>query len=344
MSQRMRQGCNVVYRMLIFLILLTHLNAQSDDCFYSTQNTAQYTKSSAALKSPFNFYDFNVSKRLDNFQQNVSYTVKYLSSKTDEFLAPNSQDSSNHISSFFLKDDFYDKTNKSYMIYSYGYSYGAYEKLKNINNIKMKIDLPKTQKKLRLVIDGEYNEDLKSVSDEGRTSLALEYIFPFFNTTFRAGIKGSDNTFLSAKVGFKKDYKLFIFQPIQYFECSSKDHFSEKTKLYFDKPLKQNRLLEILLSRSTQSHTKGTELFAGVFYNIIFKNHKGLTYEISTTAETQIQEYDEHIIFHRIKATWRQQIYKKYLFINISPFLQYHRKYDFKNEPFFEVYFDIKFN
>ena len=285
--------------------------------------------------------------RLDIFQSKVSSSLKYISSKTDYFLSDyeikNQNKTKKDINDFFLQNDYYDKSNNSYLVYTFGYSYGAFEKLSTIHNLKIKIDLPHTKKKLRLIIDGEYDEDIKSIKNGDNTALALEYVVPFLDTTFRGGFKGISNPFVRVRVGLENNLKFFIFEPVQYFEYSKKHKYKETTKLYFDKRVDDSSLFELLLQRSTQTEKIGTDLFAGLFYSIKYGTNKGVTYSLSTSAETKPDDNDNKIISHTIKATWRQTIFKKYIFVNISPFIKYHRKYNYYREPFLMVTFDMKF-
>jgi hypothetical protein len=285
---------------------------------------------------------------LDRFRLQLSSKLKYVSAKTDIYLSnkeykDNKNKTKQELNGFFLNSDYYDNYNDSYMIYTFGYSYGAFEKLTNIHNIKVKIDLPHTKKRLKLIIDGEYDEDVKSITNTDNTELALEYIFPFMDSTFRGGFRGVTNPFIRLRMGMENNFKLLIFEPIQYFEYSNKYKFKETTKLYFDKKINDRRLLEILIQRSTQTNKTGTEWFGGLFYSVKYAQNRGLVYELSSLAETKPEDNKNKIISHTIKATWRQNIYKKYMFINISPFMQYHRKYNYYREPFLMVTFDIKF-
>ena len=308
---------------------------------------------------------------LDYMQNSISRKVLIFSSKLDssleKWLSSDTNDSSAKVLEsieedkdayrFFSMVSLYDKffkdetylstTNKSYLRIRFGIEENIKDEFSYLNNIRMKLRLPKTQESFHLFIgdDEDENRDtIKKNPEDIKTSIGIQYLFDtmdVFNANIYGGFRGIDNPFTKFRMEYPIVFKHLLFRPIQYFEYSREKKFKEETKFYFDHRLTDDSdLIRLTLSRSTQTYLEGISYYTQLSYlNTIrpgtgFQIYTNLSGRTKLTGNEPINpEYDitptTGIYDYRSGIIWKQQFFKKYLFYELHPSIQYTQEYDY---------------
>ena len=322
---------------------------------------------------------------LDYIQSSVSRKVLIFSSKLDNSLETWLRDDTNssskkvlksieeekdayrfysvvHLYDKFFKDETYlSTTNKSYLRIRFGIEENVKKEFSYLNNIRMKLRLPKTEESFHLFIGDDENDATDTVKEnleDVTTSIGIEYFFDtldVLNANIYAGFRGLDNPFIKLRMEYPIVFKKLLFRPIQYFEQSREKNFKEETKFYFDHRLTDdNDLIRIFLSRSTQTHLRGTNYSAQLSYLNTIKHGIGfqiytnlsgrtkltgtepINTEYNITPTTGVYDYSSGII-------WKQQFFKKYLFYELHPRVQYTQEYDYNANYIIQANLELYF-
>ncbi|MEN8302605.1 MAG: hypothetical protein ABFQ64_00870 [Campylobacterota bacterium] len=308
---------------------------------------------------------------LDYMQSSISRKVLIFSSKLDESLEKWLRSDTNASSKKVIKSieeekdayrfysivNLYDKffqdetylstTNKSYLRIRFGVEENVKDKFSYLNNIRMKLRLPKTEESFHLFIGDEEDENrdtIKKSPEDIKTSIGIQYLFDtmdVFNANIYGGFRGIDNPFIKFRMEYPIVFKHLLFRPVQYFEYSRENRFKEETKFYFDHRLSDNNdLIRLTASRSTQTYLKGihysTQLsyLNTIKYGIGFQIYTNLSGRTKLTGNEPINpEYNitptTGVYDYRSGIIWKQQFFKKYLFYELHPTIQYTQEYDY---------------
>ena len=322
---------------------------------------------------------------LDYMQNSISRKVLIFSSKLDYSLEKWLRDDTNassakviesieddrdayrfysivHLYDKFFKDETYlSTTNKSYLRIRFGVEENVKDEFSYLNNIRMKLRLPKTQKSFHLFIgddDDEATDTIKKNPQDMTTSIGIQYIFDtmdVFNANIYGGLRGIDNPFIKFRMEYPIVFKQLLFRPIQYFEHSRENRFKEETKFYFDHRLTDNNdLIRLTLSRSTQTYLKGINYSSQLSYLNTIKHGIGFQIYTNLSGRTKITG-TEHInpeynitptagaYDYRSGIIWKQQFFKKYLFYELHPSIQYAQEYDYNSNYILRANIELYF-
>ena len=347
------------------LILLTTLLAETKDSNSSTKIESTGTSLS---KEP-SLYETLLS--LDYIQSSISKKVLIFSSNLDHSLTNRSQNDTNtsikkesslygivNLYDDFFKDETYlSTTNKSYIRLKLGVEANAEEKFDYFNNIRVNLRLPKTEKSLYLFIGEEDAiDDTKTTNDT--TSIGIKYVLDnldILNVNLFAGFRGISNPFVKLRFQYPIAFKYLLFRPIQYIEYSYKNEFKEETQFYFDHRLDSKvNLIRLSLSRYTQTRLKGMNYSAQLSYISTLKHSVGFQVYTSVQGQTDVQTIQPANIKYNVVPTkgiynystgivWRQHLFKKYLFYELQPLVEFNQQYNYNANYIFRAHIELYF-
>ena len=261
----------------------------------------------------------------------------------------------NWIDNFFADDRIYDENQGSYiklnLLQTYFEDYEpAYEA-----EIKAKLDLPKTQGKLQLLIESddedEENSQKSSITEaveKQEQSVALRYIRNItkeLQITNIAGVRWHSgiDPFVRFRIRRFIDKGLWSYRITESLFWFNSEGAGETTRLDIDHTLTKN-----LLFRST---TEATWRNINNYFDlgqdlILFQNinkRKSIAYQAGTRG---ISEPNTHATNHFLLLRYRQQLHNKWLFLEVIPAINHPIENDYK--PIrsitlkFEIVFDAK--
>ena len=262
----------------------------------------------------------------------------------------------NWIDNFFADDRIYDEKQGSHIKLNLLQTYFEDYKPEYEAEIKAKLDLPKTQGKLQLLIESddedEENTQKSSISEaveNQEQSIALRYIQKHtdkWRITNIAGIRffnSEIDPFARFRIRRFIGYDQWTYRITESIFWFNSEGAGETTRLDIDHTLTKN-----LLFRAT---TEATWLNINSYFDlgqdlILFQNinkRKSIAYQAGTRG---ISEPDVHATNHFLLLRYRQQLHKKWLFFEFIPAINHPIENDYK--PIrsitlkFEIVFDAK--
>jgi hypothetical protein len=249
----------------------------------------------------------------------------------------------NWADNFFADDRIYDERQGSYIKLNLLQTYFEDDKPLYNTQVKAKLDIPKTQKKLQLFIesDDEDEGDTQQTSidkalEKQEQSIGLSYIKNLakgWKITNIAGVRfhsGIDPLlrFRISRLVDKGTWSHRITETIFWFKSEGA---GETTRLDLDRPLSE----KFLFRSTTQATWKNINNFFETGQDlIIFQNinkYKSLAYQLGTRgivdsqADPQIYATD-----YFLSVRYRQQIHKNWMFLDVIPSVHHPRDNDYK--------------
>lgn len=357
------------------------MGAASTDAFKNSESLDAECKDDITSQSEPSIYENLLS--LDYLQENISHKLYVFSSNLDYALAAwiaednvtttkrlnASIDKEKAAYSFFSVVDWYDDffkdesylstTNNSYVRLRVGFEQNNELGFSGLNNIRMSLRLPKTEKALYFFVGDDADEDKKTLNnEEDATSVGLKYFikgYEVLNANVFGGFRGVQNPFIKLRMVYPVVYDRLLFRPIQYFEYSAEDEFKEETLLYIDHLLASKKdLIRLLLSRSTQTHVEGMNYFAQFSYLNTIKHGVGIQLYTNLSGRTGLDSTTPANTKYNVTPTigvydyssgiiWKQQFIKKYLFYQIQPVVQFAQEYNYNANYIFRANIELYF-
>jgi len=268
----------------------------------------------------------------------------------------------NKVDTFFQDEKFYEESEDAYVRVQLSSFFASKEDEKYRFRVRAQVPMTRTEKRWKLFFEGEKERNGNDVvlpgAQEKDTSpeFGMHYFTPEkfdISSKYSLGISGW-HPFVRARYSkvFKPD--AWLIEPAQTFKYSSNDKFEEKTDIYFDKQLDETSLFRVQLNRKTEQEEDGMDYFIGFSYYHLFTDKSGLqvsqvfwgntkyTYieDSSTSPVTESKEYSG-ISDYITRINWRRSIWKKWLFLEVQPGVNFHRQYDF--EPNYSLTVNLEF-
>jgi len=308
---------------------------------------------------------------IDRLHQNISNTIVKVSTNTDDFISQKigltSEDSKSNLNqklnkndNFFKNTKYLEETIKSYIRISTDYEYNSLESDDFNVNIHASVDLRKSSKNLKLFISDLNSDNANDLLDKKRYKndnaaigiSLMENIGRHIDVKYSLGIR-SLYPYVKARFSIKKQLGSFKFEPIQNFQYSTKDHFSEDTRLYIDKYIQKKLLFRTELGRGSESKYDGMDYDATfhLFWKLNSKSGFVLTqafygntkYKYTINQTTKKQKQFNGINNYLSQISYRQDIYKKWIFYEISPGVNFSKSDDYKANYRLYLKFDFFF-
>lgn len=259
---------------------------------------------------------------------------------------------SEEIDEFFLTRKLLEERDTSYVKVSYMQKYNSLQDKESEFSVRARLGLGRSQKRLRLFIEDFNEESAKNIGTldrENAPSIGLDLfskeefsIRPKYSIGFR-GI----NPFARARYRYEKKFGTWRFEPVQTFTYSQRDEFTEITELFVDTPTSDFTFFRFVLDRGSQSGVKGMHYDGFVQWFWTPRKNTGLSSTLGFNGSTKYQNTlrtpaiaEENRVFNYLfTLSWRENIFKPWLFYEIGPGVNYHEQHDYR--PNYNIYFKI---
>jgi hypothetical protein len=316
----------------------------------------------------------NISKKVLIFSSNLDHTVKNWvkkdtnsSSKEVKEYSEEEKKAYSLYSVVRLYDDFFkdesylSTTNRSYIRLRWGGEQNAEEGFGYLNDIRVNLRLPKTEEALYFYIgDDEYDETktINNINADKSTSVGVRYVLnnlDILNASVFGGFRGITNPFIKLRVQYPIAFSHLLFRPVQYVEYSYEDEFKEETQFYFDHQLKNKKeLIRLYLNRYTETYLDGMNYSAQLSYLSTIKHSVGYQVYTNLSGRTQVNSKKPANTKYNIVPSagvynystgivWKQQFFKKYLFYELQPFVEFDQQYNYNANYVFRAHLELYF-
>lgn len=293
------------------ILQLFHCGLVSAFCFSSSVNAADAGQQNDALPS------IKLLEPLDTPRDFISQQVVNFADSID---------------AFFAGDRVYDELQESHIkIYIQQIHYEKRSPLYE-TKIKAKLAFPKTQKRLKLLIESEEDEDedipqesIVKATEESDQSVGIRYIEKKtekwrVHTDALLRFRSEIDTVARLRIRRRFDQGAWIYNLSENIFWVSSEGLGETTKLNID-----HSFAEKWLFRSA-THAKWKHKYGYFKYGqdfLLFQNiskRKALTYQAGIRA---ISEDRPHTVNYILSARYREQVHKGWLFYEVIPAINY---------------------
>ena len=155
-----------------------------------------------------------------------------------------------------------------------------------------------------------------------------------FNSKYSIGAS-SFHPYIKARYFINYSVGEWLIQPAQTFRYSAKDKFDETTDLYFDRPLSKEQLFRFQTSRHTQQDYSGMDYTIALQYFQTLQHKDAISFTQSFWGNTKYKYQITDATYGGISnystsVNYRQNIWKKWFFYDITSGVNFHRMYDYK--------------
>ncbi len=341
---------------MIKLLLLFSLSLIA----FSDDNTTSETNTSEKM------YIDRFTEGLDSMHSYVTHKVKVVSSNADEQVTDwayaldgndttegrkskkakennASASMSDYFSDFFKDETFLNSNNESYLRVRLGPEFNQKDDNKWELSIAFNLSLPHTQDSLKLFIGEDVDADLNDKVPDPKAkdaSLGVQYFIPEFidglETDFKVGITGI-NPFVNAQFQYPFDFHDWRLRPVQEIRYSLEDEIEEETRMYFDRRISSTEMLRLYLKRESETQKYGQRYSAQISYFNTLAYQEGFNNYIAISGDSHyfknhpdyIPDGYEHsgIDNYRVGMVWKEQFFRKWLFYEIEPIVEWDRRY-----------------
>jgi hypothetical protein len=224
-----------------------------------------------------------------------------------------------------------------------------------IPDLNYRLILPNTQNKLRLVLEsddeeknnGDTSENITSnraADSENTTTAGLMYLVEKSGIKFAATsgvlVKIPIDIFMKLSAQKSIEFDNWLFKINEQVKWINNSGLTSNLDLNFDKRLSRKTLFRFVNNVSWNDQD----------YVILFENGPSLFHEID---KTKAISYHAHVLTHNepdflvtnyiISSTYRQNAYKDWLFVSLTPYLNFPRTENFHRVPGFILGLDAIF-
>jgi hypothetical protein len=341
----------------IFMLVMLSLSLYAD-----TNTTTENNETNSSEK----LYIDRFADELDSIHSYVTHKVKVVSSNADEELvdwtyAIDKNDStegpkakkrkednasvtlSKYFSDFFKDETFLNANNESYLRVRIGPTFNMRDKHKFEASFNFNLNLPHTEDSLKIFVGEDVDADLNDKTPEPDVkdpSVGIKYFLPEFvkdlQTDFSAGTSGV-NLFVRAQIQYPFSFYDWYLRPLQKIQYSIEDEIEEETRMYFDRRVSSTEMFRILLKRESETNKEGQRYSAQVSYFNTLEYSVGFNNYIVISGDSQyfknnpeyVPDGHEHsgIDNYRIGMVWKQQFFRKWLFYELEPMVEWDRRF-----------------
>jgi len=260
---------------------------------------------------------------------------------------------SNYIDNFFVNARMDEEGSKSKVLFSYVAGYDVFRGGSSTYSLRAQLHLPKTQRRLRFIIDGDEarNDAENNIEQAGNISrieelkAALQYIFlnsKVWRVSANTGVRFEIPLDPFAKLRIRRLFfvgglTFRLTQSVFYFKS---DGWGGTGILDIEKPLSDIYFFRSS-SRITAMRDSGERAFSqswSVFQDM--GNKKLMAYTLGMNADLTSPAVTT---LYFMKMRYRYNFYKKWAFYEIAPALSFDRDNDFSPSPGVIVKLDIVF-
>ncbi len=255
-----------------------------------------------------------------------------------------------HLDTFFQNQKFLDQSDRTYLRVRAETTIQSKESNDFNFNLHAQLPLSRSKKRFKVFIDNLSKDNAKDLlkdsinKEEPSSGVGLHYFAPEiygFNGRYSIGIS-SLTPFVRARYNRPLTINTWLIDPIQFFQYSSEKEFQEETHIYFDKKLTESSFFRVLLHRKTQSDIEGMAYGLALQYYARSKKDKGFSFSQSFEGNTEYSPsfWENHdlkqtktysgINNYTTSLRYRESFWRKWIFYEIGPGVNFHKKYDYK--------------
>jgi len=229
-------------------------------------------------------------------------------------------------------------------------------------NLRLSIQMPfsKSKQNLKIFFDDLDLDNTENVirndkDDKVVSDIGIHYFSPNnygIQSRYSLGISGV-SPFVRARYSIPVKVGGWDIDPIQIFKYSIDDEFEEETNIYFDKAFEDLSLFRLQLHRKTQTKVDGMDYALGMEYYWSIRKKTGLKVSQSFFGNTkypyvadksieppEIETYGG-INNYVTSISWRENIWRKWFYYEVTPIVSFHKDHDFKANYAIRIFFDF---
>lgn len=267
-------------------------------------------------------------------------------------------DLSNSIDSFFGEERIDEEANDTRLRFYTETNYAESEQPGSETAFRMQLKLPKTEKRLQLVVQNDERETEPGAASQGTeasqtgvrenvsetTTAALRYWLDSrdinFSTDTGVRLKWPPQVFARARIRKNVTFGQWAFRPIQKILWVDREGWSSETDLNFDRRLDDVWLFRYsnLLTWNDSEHI--ARFHTGpVFYQKV-SDKTAISYSALAFWESRPKWFLEK---YALAAGFRQLLYKEWFFWEVTPVLSFPKAKNFRRSPGLAVRFEAIF-
>ncbi|WP_353661316.1 hypothetical protein [Hydrogenimonas sp. SS33] len=231
------------------------------------------------------------------------------------------------------------------------------------SDVKFRAHLPlsHTQKRFRLFLEDINEENVDNLvkksgtaDNEASPKFGLNYFAPEaygIDSKYTLGFS-SLHPYIRARYNMVFEPDGWAIEPVQTFQYSEKDDFSESTALYFDTRPYDASLFRIELHRGTRAHEKGMAYGAALGYYWALESRSGMRLVQSFAGHTDYEytpdgSYESRkfsgIYGYTTAFGYRRSVWRKWVYVEGTPAVSFRKRHDFRPDYSFSLVLDIFF-
>lgn len=262
-----------------------------------------------------------------------------LANNIHQSLSENIISLSNAIDNFFVEERMDEEGSHSRVVLGFLITTEDAESVHSEYLLKARLHLPKTQNKLRLVVESSmdfeqetaednFADDLRQVSEDAEYSTALQFIFTesqFWQISNSAGVRFSSSLNPFYRLRLRRvflfgEWESRITQSFYWFE---QEGFGETTAIDFERKINKHFFFRAT-SRATIVEEEPGEISANQNFSLFqpLSSKKGLVYSIGADGHLN---HPAQASRYYINIRFRHNFYKKWAFYEVVPGVNFYR-------------------
>ncbi|MGE9289597.1 MAG: hypothetical protein ACQKBT_01325, partial [Puniceicoccales bacterium] len=221
-------------------------------------------------------------------------------------------------------------------------------------DFKAKIDLPKTQNRLKLIVENVQEDSdplpgfsrselrqVPGVDDSGNASLRFALIdLMNFDLDFDAGLDLKPEPVpkfrLRGRMSWEWDH--WRFRISQYLTYEADDGFGEKTSLDMRRYLGENSWAEVDMAVVRSETSNGFEFGQALSLYHRISNRRTIGFRGAVYSQTEPWARVEAVL---LRLPYRQKIWKEWMYFTVEPGIDFKRDHNFNADP--RILFELEF-
>lgn len=299
------------------------------------------------------------STTIEVIDQEIDATNQYIASRWDQF--------NRSVDTFFTNKSSPAKNKSSIFVYSTFYKQEG-DPIDTQYDFQLRIDLPNTSKKLKIIIEKEQDDISNVLNDktvinkkaitatakggartlgtkDNRYTAGAKMLLSqskYFVSFIHFGIRLDMPLNPSAKIDMKKDlkFKHFNIGLSQKFNMYRQEGLQEISQVVFNKVLTETLQTDLVNSLVWSEETDRFDLRNSLVFSQNLGDEKGISYSIGANAKFSPTYYYDS---YDTSISYRQLLYRDWLYGTLSVGANFPKASNFNDEKFVQIRFDIFF-
>lgn len=265
------------------------------------------------------------------------------------------------VDSYFLNNKYLDEITGSYLRIRPKVLFSSREDTDLSAKISAQLKLSRSKKRFKLFIDELTDDNAKNIgsSDEesSRPEIGINYFAPErygLTSKYSLGVRGID-PYVRARYSTEFQAGVWLIEPVQIFQYSVGDRYKEETQLFFDTPLSNLSLLRFFLGRGTEYDAPGMRYDASLTIFWAPMDNLGLSLRQFCNGSTKFEytenEQTDPVVTEQMNGIYnygasmsvRQNFFRDWLFYEVHPGVNFHKKHDYEPNYTLLIFLDIYF-